>query len=690
MSSPGFVRSVRKRIDIQFLRAAAIAFVVIYHFWPTILPGGFVGVDAFFVLSGFLITSHLWRDFHAAPRFKALLEFYGRRVKRLFPASATVVGAVLLATVFFLPTREWGAIGANAIASLAIVENWWLLREAGTYFGTADPGPLQHFWSLSVEEQFYACWPIAVLLILIASRSLGSSARRHLVAAVIAVASLMSFVIAVKLIGSGGAYFNTAGRIWEFGVGALLGLYAHLWAGPRLRIVRRCAAWAGGVALSFSALLLSSGSDYPGAKALLPVLATALVLAGPPVERLTGQPVLRPIQRSLLWAGDASYSIYLWHWPLLILLPLILRIEGESTWFPFVALVLTLLLSAFSTRYVERIGQPKRAPRKRRSVGLRLAGAGVIAGILMTGSFGAVATADTIGQRSLDRTRAEVPAPCVGASALDAECGSGAFGLLRPELIAGADRDIPKPWKEGCIGTDEHPDAYCEYGSSGADRVLLLWGDSHAGSWAPAFEEFAVRNDVRVIVAARDACPSTSVAPRTTVTRVIFDSERIACSARNEWVQNELVPLADEVVLSNFSTAYAGANGGVYTEGYAELIARIAEQGKPVTQLQDVPLTGDNRGNRLDVPRCLALYGSEGCENPVDRALDTDQLARSLASLRGAALRYVPVADRFCDTEQCYAAIGGLPVYHDASHLTDSFARSLAPWIEHVFNDPSD
>ncbi|WP_053351343.1 acyltransferase family protein [Leucobacter musarum] len=671
-------RRDRKRIDIQILRAVAVTIVVVYHLWPTALPGGFIGVDAFFALSGFLITSHLWRDFSSTPTLAALGRFYVRRVRRLFPAAATVLLAVLIATVAWLPTSEWASTGMHAIASVGIVENWWLYRDAGSYFGAIDPSPLQHFWSLSVEEQFYAVWPLAILALLWGARMLSIEQRRHVIAGAIVTASLLSFIASVGLSGTSGAYFHTVGRVWEFGVGAVLGLYAHLWMRPFAARTRTLLAAAGTLGLVVGALFMTSGPDYPGVRALIPVIATALVLIGVPREGLTSVRVLQPMQRIALWVGDASYSIYLWHWPLIILLPLALRVSGQPAWVPMLVLALTLLLSALSMRYIERIGRPAQvAPRRRlhaqNGALMRFSAIAVVIGALATGS---VVIADRAEARSVAEARASV-----------VECGADAgadcdpqLGDLDRGLVAGASADIPGPWQHHCIGTDAAPHAVCNYGDPDGDQMILLWGDSHAGSWAGAFDEMGQRTGARVIVAARDACPTTALAPVSTVNRDISVAEQLACQQRNDWVLQNLVPQADEIVFANFSTAYADSDS-VYTKGYAELIAQLADMGKRVTMVEDVPLTGDRHGNRVDRARCLALYGEASCRNPVDQALDTHSLRDFLASRVGDRTHFLSISDRFCDATECFAAIGGLPVYHDESHLTESFARSLGVWF---------
>jgi peptidoglycan/LPS O-acetylase OafA/YrhL len=343
-----------KRRDIQGLRAVAVIAVILDHLfhWPS---GGFVGVDIFFVISGFLITSILLREFDSSGRI-SFANFYARRVRRIVPA-ATVVLAVTaaFAAVVFAGSKA-NSIVIDAIASFFFVSNWRSAVTGTDYFqlGSA-PSPLQHFWSLSVEEQFYFVWPIVMLLVLVLATRLTRRGRavrpRLLVGALMSVVILASFLwaLAESTANPTVAYFSTLTRTWELGIGALLAIGARLFVNipPRVRTVM---AYGGLAGIAASVFGISSATVFPAPGALLPVLSTALVLAsGINTEsRYNGLLTNRVSQ----YVGDISYSLYLWHLPVITFLAVF--IPSTSRVYFLGALVLTVALAAITYRLVEQ------------------------------------------------------------------------------------------------------------------------------------------------------------------------------------------------------------------------------------------------------------------------------------------------------------------------------------------------
>ncbi|MEV1131398.1 acyltransferase [Agromyces sp. NPDC049794] len=338
-SASAVVQRSSVRPEIQALRAVAVGCVLLYHFWPAVMPAGFVGVDVFFVVSGFLITGLLLRDAERHDRVR-LKEFYVRRSRRILPAAMAVLTACAAATLLFVPRREWGPFLQQTLSSALYVENWHLARDLQIP-ARADLAstPVQHFWSLSVEEQFYLVWPLLIILALwLAARS--GRRRTEMLAAVLVVTTVASFVHGslLTLQDNNLAYFSTLARGWEFGVGGLLALLPRS-EGDRLRRTRAAAGWAGLAAIAFAALAFTDGDRFPGTIALLPVLGTAAIIwAGMPRAAMSLAPVAgwRPVQ----WFGDISYSLYLWHWPIIMFTP---YITGQPT--PAIGMVLLLLLS---------------------------------------------------------------------------------------------------------------------------------------------------------------------------------------------------------------------------------------------------------------------------------------------------------------------------------------------------------
>ncbi|MFI2620602.1 acyltransferase family protein [Streptomyces sp. NPDC018584] len=329
------------RPDIQALRALAVGLVVFHHLWPTVLTGGFVGVDAFFVISGYLITAQLTHEINGTGRIR-IADFYARRIRRLLPAALSVLACIVVAVYALVPRDRWSDYAHQVLASALYGQNWLLGAEP------VDPTritAMAHYWSLSVEEQFYLLWPLFLLLLL---RLRAPRARLFGVAGL----GLVSLAWCVHLTEAdpAAAFFVTPVRVWEFAIGAVLAL-----VGTRLvlpRAVAGAASLLGFTALVGSALHFTGLTPYPGTAALVPTVGTALVIAaGTGAQRQwhTALTSSRPVQ--LL--GDISYSLYLWHWPLLILVPL--AVSGGILDLPvrLGILVSALLLAYASKRVIE-------------------------------------------------------------------------------------------------------------------------------------------------------------------------------------------------------------------------------------------------------------------------------------------------------------------------------------------------
>ncbi|HZE39724.1 MAG TPA: acyltransferase, partial [Stackebrandtia sp.] len=316
------------RPDIEGLRAVAVGAVVLGHAGAPFFHGGYVGVDVFFVISGFLITSLLLRERLGTGRI-SIKGFYARRVTRLLPASALVVAATLVASWLWLPATRFASIVGDALASAFYLVND-RLAVSGTDYLNADaaPSPLQHFWSLAVEEQFYFVWPVLLIVLTVAWRH-RTSIRRKPIAAVLAVLVVVSLAISVVQTSASApwAYFGTQTRVWELALGALVAVAAN-----RLSAIRSGPAaaltWCGLAAVAVSVLWFDDATAYPGYAAALPVVGAAAVIAGGCARPRGGAGLLLdtgPFQ----FLGKISYGYYLWHWPVLMIGPAALGVAAS-------------------------------------------------------------------------------------------------------------------------------------------------------------------------------------------------------------------------------------------------------------------------------------------------------------------------------------------------------------------------
>ncbi|MET0956702.1 MAG: acyltransferase family protein, partial [Cryobacterium sp.] len=482
------------RADIQALRAIAVVSVVLYHFWPEHLTGGFIGVDVFFVISGFLITGHLLR----APigGWNGLVIFWGRRIRRLLPAAFLVLAVTLLATWVWAPITLWQATAEQAGASALYVQNWFLANEAIDYMAADNaPTAVQHFWSLSIEEQFYLVWPVIIAVTAFFSVKSRRFAARHLTFLVIAVIAVVSLAMSVYLTDTNpaGAYFITWGRAWELALGGLAAcaypaIHKALMRFPHAKSLL---AWAGIALIAYAALTFDATTVFPGIAALIPVAGTALVLLANP-ERAWGSPLRLMQWRPVQFAGDISYSLYLWHWPFVTLLPFALARDATAVEKAF-AIVNVICIAYLTKKFVEdryRGSKPLGLPLRRTFI---FAITGMLAIALAATALTSVATAKQ------EQARADVVAqitggdPCFGALALENPdtCEPHGDTLITDPIFAKT--DTPAVYTDGCwflkSPSEQKP---CVYGSKdpSAKRVALV-GDSHAGHWLPALQTIA-------------------------------------------------------------------------------------------------------------------------------------------------------------------------------------------------------
>ncbi len=670
--------------EVQALRALAVMLVVVYHLWPNRLTGGYVGVDVFFVISGFLITSHLRRELDRTGTL-SLRAFYARRARRLLPAALLVLLVTVLASAVLLPVSRWAATAGDVLASTFYVQNWALAGRAVDYSASQDAASVvQHYWSLSVEEQFYAVWPLLVLLLVWLTARTGS--RRSLVLPGIAVVTAASLAWSVYWTATApaAAYFQTPTRVWELGVGAVLALAltgraaAWLQAGVARAVVLR---WAGVAAIAVAAVTLSSGSPFPGWLALLPVLGTAAVIAagdtGPrdPSSWLVAR---RPTQ----FVGDVSYAVYLWHWPVIVLAPFALA--RPLTTVDKVLVVAGCLVLAWLTRLaVEQPAQRWRRLRRPLVVGLAtLVGMGAVAGAAGW-QYHRVAVAEAAARDALAAVRDD---PCFGAGSL-APDATGCADVFGPPASLTLTED-DQPWfidpactvAEGRSETDLDVTT-CRFGTEPPTRRVALVGDSHAEHWRGGLHEVARERGWELVEVLRGACPVTEAR---VLTFQGAPTDTDGCARWGEQVTEYLTAGGfDAVVTSSFTTAFTfGGPGADSLEsgalGFAATWSTWLDAGLDVYVLRDVPTTV-----LPHVPECLQANPQDplACSRPRADAVVPDAATVAAGRTTSPGLHLVDLTDLFCDDRTCYTAIGGAVVYWDANHLSAQYSRTLAPFL---------
>lgn len=685
------------RPDIQGLRAIAVMLVVVYHLWPTRLPGGYVGVDIFFVISGFLITAHLLSEVERSGTV-SITRFWSRRIRRLLPAALLVLAAALLAAIIWMPQsliqQTLREIGASAV----YVENWVLAVDSVDYLASENlPSLVQHYWSLSVEEQFYVVWPLLLVGGLMLARPLSKLVRRTpwrarpVITVLLAAVFLVSLTYSIVLtsLSQPAAFFNTGVRAWEFAAG---GLVACLLAGrlgtvllehPFFSRFGPALAWIGLAGILASALIISESSEFPGSIALLPVLSTVLVIL---LGRADG--VFAP-SRILKWApiqriGDWSYSIYLWHWPLIVIFPFVFH-TGRTAIASVAILAVSIVLGGVTKRFVEDPVRLSPALSRRRWPAFSFAAGGAVILIALTTVHSQVVEAERVEASEWVQQQLVEDAPCFGANAMvpaNACPDPFAVGDRADPAFAAADLD-----PEWCLTGKAEEWRSCEYGQLEApERTIALVGDSHAAALVPAFVRFAEAADWKVVTFLREGCAAFSASPIDLPGRE--QSEVDACAAWSDRVTKELVASTEieAVVYTGFSLRYSdplvAPEGRLSAAAVLETWQQVMDSGKQVVSLRDVPNL-----DRVNIPNCLAVSQETTAPCAFDRATALVPDEVTAAADASDAVETIDLSDFFCDASRCYAVIGDVVVYADDNHVSGTFARTLASHLGERLTD---
>jgi len=674
----------RTRWDVQGLRAFAVTAVVLYHLWPARLPGGFVGVDVFFVISGFLITGHLLREVVTTGRIR-LGAFWARRAKRLLPGAFLTLAATGVAVLVWVPSALWGQYGRELIASTVYVQNWQLAADSVDYLAQGNqPSPYQHFWSLSVEEQFYIALPLVLLAALwVARRSRRSASPvvtvRVLLAAVV-VLSLAWSVVQTET-AAGIAYFSTATRAWEFALGGLAATVSL--ARPRTtvaRSVRVVGAWIGVVLLLASLLVITGSTPFPGIAAALPVVgATLVVLLG----EHSGLPALGRVA-PVAFVGRISYAVYLWHWPMVVVLPIVLRHELTLK-DKAAVLVGALVLASLTTLLVEEPLRFSRGVRLLRPRAVALVGA--LATVLVVALGASSLVALHVQQEQAARFAERLDSGdvrCFGAAARISSadpCVNPALADVRVPAAANAVQDDAN--RAACWSNDSDAFNVCRLGpATGWKKHLIAIGDSHNNVLVDTYERIAEEHDWRIDLAGHISCYLTTAQQQA--------GSQQQVDLCDGWKRNALEYLRTHPDLDGLLVTHSTGNGRVtaadgrsaddtVVDGLVDAWQVAADAGIPVVALRDNPTA------RADVVACVGQMSGPTtgvCDSSRGDALALfDGSAEAVARMPAGTARVIDLTQYYCTTTVCPAVIGGVMVHRDPTHLTNTFAKTLAPYL---------
>jgi peptidoglycan/LPS O-acetylase OafA/YrhL len=636
--------------EIQGLRAVAVLAVLIYHIWPSILPGGYVGVDVFFVISGYLITGSLLREFETTGRI-GVMGFYARRIRRLLPAATFVSLAVALVIPWF-SQAQWSNIASSIVASALYVQNWFLAAQAVDYLADDAKGPMNHFWSLSVEEQYYIVWPLVLLpLLALARRTLVSPrAAFGWLIGLIGISSL-TYSIVLTPQNPGVAYFATTTRAWELALGGALAVYwdRRSFARPE----QAALGLVGLLAIIVACLGYSDGTSFPGYAALMPTLgAAAVILSSGAVASWSVARILNA--RISQYLGGISYSLYLWHWPLVVLYEQAAgrAIGPRSGAFIFLA---SLVLAHLSKILVED-------PFRRSGLTVRRT---------MAAGVTCAALSVVVGTGYLVREALE--APDVVAS----DNPRGALAMKDPQYdwrkedpakvtpsLKKVRADVSSAYAAKCHQTIQATSILtCDYGDPQSKTRIVMVGNSHATHWFPAFEELARTQPIYFRGVAKSAC-IFSLEP-------VYDAglkrRYTECA---EWSRNVVEWLSRErpdIVLISHSPA----DGRITPQVIAGTWRRLIDMGLDVRHVRSIPRLAFEPGKCLE----SKIDWAADCVPSRERVLRQNNLYVA-AKLLG--IEVLDFSEYFCDAQRCPVMIGGVLVYRDSHHMTATFAKSLS------------
>jgi len=602
--------------QIQGLRAVAAILVTVFH--ARLVPGGFIGVDIFYVISGYLITGLILREIEKTGTLD-LRSFYQRRIKRLLPTSVFVLFVTAIFAWILFPPITRDALGRDLFAAAAYISNYLFAWWQNDYQNlNATPSPFIHYWSLAVEEQFYLVWPLFILFL--------ARYGKKVIFAGIAITTLLSLLFSIYLtqVAPIWAFYSLPTRAWELGFGALL-LFL-----PETKKKIRILPWLGFFGIAISSFNFNENTAFPGKNALVPVLATVFLMA----SIKYWPPLFNDLANSRLsqWLGAISYPLYLWHWPALVL-PSSAMGRPLRFYERFLCILLTIVLAHYTSKYVEEPLRHKNlSPRTIYKGAAYTTAVSLVAGVLISFTSSSIIT-----------TKGEV---------------SYQFDLVQV-------MEKPAVYGDGChVNYGETKSGYCTYGDKESSSTIVLYGDSHAAQWFPTLEKMATERGFKLVSLTKSACPAVD-AKRP-------DQGAFKMVHCTKWRENsikriaEIQPLA--VITSSFQY-FTPANSSIsraqwWNEGQRKLLKGLRGSTNNLIYISDTP-----RPLR-DIPNCLASRDSKVC----------DSTERSKVSVIPGFDVINP--NTWLCSSYCPAIVEGTVAYRDASHISVDMALKLLPKLE--------
>ncbi|HTZ07938.1 MAG TPA: acyltransferase family protein [Acidimicrobiales bacterium] len=663
------------RPDVEGLRAVAVVLVVLFHSGISALSGGYVGVDVFFVISGFVITGVLLRE-RADTGRTSVLAFYGRRCRRIIPAASLVIVVTVVLAYLLAGPAVGSQTAADGRWASVFLANVHFASQGTNYLASQQPpSPLQNLWSLAVEEQFYLVYP-TLFIVAAALRTRWAFRVRLAVALVGVIGASLAFSVLDTAADPTGAYFSPFTRAWELALGALVAL-----ATPWLRTVparlAAAATWVGTGAILVAAVGFGAGTAYPGTLVAVPVLGAALVVAGgagaPPlgVEAVLGTAPFRAM-------GRVSYSVYLWHWPILVLVAehenrTSLPVPQSLAW-----ITVAVVLAALTYRLVEDPIRRAAVLRRVRWSAVGLGAALVVVTVAVVTVVAQLVPADATqgvgSRRGLDTPLATIRHLVATSSRIRTVPADLIPALAVADKEPLTNLGIPPP-SSGCWpGYFQTTEPACVFGDPSSPFTMVLYGDSHAGMWFRALDDIATAEHWRLVTFTKAGCPASPVAVQNFGAYASLGGEWTACTTWHRYAMARIDAIHPDLLVVSQASYWKTPEGrsfttGQWEQGLDELFARLTVPAAHVSIIGSTPIAGG--------PTCLGRHPEDvqACSGrPRSTLTPYNDVESAIAAAHGA--RYVDTTPWFC-TAVCSSVIGRYSAYYLGNHVAVGYSRLL-------------
>lgn len=650
----------RFRPEIEGVRAVAAFLVAVYHIWLGSVSGG---VDVFFVVSGYLITTSLLSRFEREGTIN-LSEYLLGLGRRLLPLAVIVILFTMAGSILLLPQSQWDQIVGEMFASALYFQNWELATSAVDYLAqNNDASPFQHFWALSIQGQFYVFWPLLILAAYFLARKLFKTPVRKTLLSVLAlifVASI-SYSIYITSVNQPWAYFDTFARVWEFSLGGIVALLL-----PYLTMRKSIGfvlGWLGLAIVALTGLVLPVSTIFPGFAALLPTTGALLIITAAEnssrfgVDKLLGS-------RPFLYFGSISYGFYLWHWPMLIFYFAYFDNTTVSIKGGIAIIALAFIASALSVKIIE-------API--RKINLKQSKTKVVTALIvfLLPALAAAGVWDNYvekSQSSISEDYTVTDYPGARAISEDIEPNPDIDPL---DNVAQAESEMPEFYSESeCYSDLEETEiSMCSYGdTTDPEYTIALVGGSHSGHWFPALEKMSEELSLQIDVFNKDGCRFSA-----------DDFDGTLSDSCMQWNEDSIEPLKKNDPDLLFTTANVNA-GGTIPEGYLEIWKEF-EGDTEIFAIRDNPRMQE------DIPSCL-----EESDDPADCAVPRDEVLSENPPWENTEEEKIPdnvtfadMSPYFCDDDTCDPVIGNVITFRDNHHISTLYSRTIGPALkEHI------